>query len=29
LPDIVQHGAIAEAGLPKNFHPVPVPQAAE
>ena len=29
LPDVVQHGAIAKAGLPKNFHPVPVAQAAE
>jgi len=29
LPNIVQHGAIAKAGLPKNFHAVPVAQAAE
>jgi hydroxymethylglutaryl-CoA lyase len=29
LPNVVQHGAIAKAGLPKNFHPVPVAQAAE
>ena len=29
LPDVEQHGAIAKAGLPKNFHPVPVAQAAE
>jgi hydroxymethylglutaryl-CoA lyase len=29
LPDVVQHGAIAKAGLPKNFHAVPVAQAAE
>jgi hydroxymethylglutaryl-CoA lyase len=29
LPDIVQHGAIAKAGLPKNFHAAPVAQAAE
>jgi hydroxymethylglutaryl-CoA lyase len=29
LPDVAQHGAIARAGLPKNFHPVPIAQAAE
>ena len=29
LPDIVQYGAIAKAGLPKNFHTAPVAQAAE
>ena len=29
LPDIAQYGAIAKAGLPKNFHAAPVPQAAE
>ena len=29
LPDIVQHGAIAKAGLPKNFHAMPTAQAAE
>jgi hydroxymethylglutaryl-CoA lyase len=29
LPDVVQHGAIAKAGLPKNFRPAPVAQAAE
>src|SRR6201987_1264118 len=29
LPNVVQHGAIAKAGLPKNFHRVPVAQAAE
>jgi len=29
LPNVVQHGAIAKAGLPKNFHPVAVAQAAE
>jgi len=29
LPNIVQHGAIAKAGLPKNFHRVPMAQAAE
>jgi hydroxymethylglutaryl-CoA lyase len=29
LPNVVQHGAIAKAGLPKNFHAVPVAQAAE
>jgi hydroxymethylglutaryl-CoA lyase len=29
LPDIVQHGAIAKAGLPKNFRPAPIAQAAE
>ena len=29
LPNVVQHGAIAKAGLPKNFHPVPIAQAAE
>jgi hydroxymethylglutaryl-CoA lyase len=23
LPNVVQHGAIAKAGLPKNFHPLP------
>ena len=29
LPAIVQYGAIAKAGLPKNFHAAPVAQAAE
>ncbi len=29
LPNVVQHGAIAKARLPKNFHPVAVAQAAE
>ena len=29
LPNVVQHGAIAKAGLPKNFHPEPVARAAE
>ncbi|HEY1300812.1 MAG TPA: hydroxymethylglutaryl-CoA lyase [Stellaceae bacterium] len=29
LPDVVQYGAIAKAGLPKNFHAAPVAQAAE
>ncbi len=29
LPDIVQYGAIAKAGLPKNFHSMPTAQAAE
>jgi hydroxymethylglutaryl-CoA lyase len=29
LPNIAQHGAIAKAGLPKNFHPAPIAQAAE
>lgn len=29
LPNVVQHGAIAKAGLPKNFRPVPQAQAAE
>src|SRR5438132_11145444 len=29
LPNVVQHGAIAKAGLPKNFRPVPMAQAAE
>jgi hydroxymethylglutaryl-CoA lyase len=29
LPNVVQHGAIAKAGLPKNFDRVPVAQAAE
>jgi hydroxymethylglutaryl-CoA lyase len=29
LPKIVQYGAIAKAGLPKNFHAAPVAQAAE
>ena len=29
LPNVVQHGAIAKAGLPKNFHTVPIAQAAE
>jgi hydroxymethylglutaryl-CoA lyase len=29
LPDVVQHGAIAKAGLPKNFHVQPIAQAAE
>jgi hydroxymethylglutaryl-CoA lyase len=29
LPNIVQHGAIAKAGLPKNLHTAPVAQAAE
>ena len=29
LPGVEQHGAIAKAGLPKNFHPAPIAQAAE
>ena len=29
LPNVVQHGAIAKAGLPRNFHMAPVTQAAE
>jgi hydroxymethylglutaryl-CoA lyase len=29
LPGVVQYGAIAKAGLPKNFHTAPVAQAAE
>jgi len=29
LPDVDQHGAIAKAGLPKNFRPALVAQAAE
>ena len=29
LPNVVQHGAIAKAGLPKNFHVAPIAQAAE
>jgi hydroxymethylglutaryl-CoA lyase len=29
LPNVEQHGAIAKAGLPKNFRPAPVAQAAE
>jgi hydroxymethylglutaryl-CoA lyase len=29
LPDVVQYGAIAKAGLPKNFHVAPIAQAAE
>src|SRR5487761_547807 len=29
LPDVVQHGAIAKAGLPKNFYAAPAAQAAE
>jgi hydroxymethylglutaryl-CoA lyase len=29
LPNIVQYGAIAKAGLPKNFHAAPMAQAAE
>jgi hydroxymethylglutaryl-CoA lyase len=29
LPDVVQYGSIAKAGLPKNFHAAPVAQAAE
>ena len=29
LPNITQHGAIAKAGLPKNFHAAPIAQAAE
>ena len=29
LPNAALHGAIAKAGLPKNFQPVPVAQAAE
>src|SRR5215472_4485643 len=29
LPNVVQHGAIAKAGLPKNFRPAPIAQAAE
>jgi hydroxymethylglutaryl-CoA lyase len=29
LPDIVQYGALAKAGLPKNFHSLPAAQAAQ
>jgi hydroxymethylglutaryl-CoA lyase len=29
LPSVEQHGAIAKAGLPKNFRPAPLAQAAE
>ena len=29
LPNVVQYGAIAKAGLPKNFHATPIAQAAE
>jgi hydroxymethylglutaryl-CoA lyase len=29
LPNVVQYGAIAIAGLPKNFRPAPTAQAAE
>jgi hydroxymethylglutaryl-CoA lyase len=29
LPNVVQHGAIAKARLPKNFHGEPIAQAAE
>jgi hypothetical protein len=29
LPNVVQHSAIAKAGLPKNFHAAPIAQAAE
>ena len=29
LPNVEQHGAIAKAGLPKNFRPAPMAQAAE
>ena len=29
LPNVVQHGAIANAGLPKNFRAAPIAQAAE
>ena len=29
LPTVAMHGAIAKAGLPKNFHPAPVAHAAE
>jgi hydroxymethylglutaryl-CoA lyase len=29
LPNVAQHGAIAKAGLPKNFRPAPMAQAAE
>jgi hydroxymethylglutaryl-CoA lyase len=29
LPNVAQHGAIAKAGLPKNFHGEPIAQAAE
>jgi hydroxymethylglutaryl-CoA lyase len=29
LPNVVQHGAIAKAGLPKNYHAAPIAQAAE
>jgi hydroxymethylglutaryl-CoA lyase len=29
LPNVVQHGAIAKAGLPRNFHAAPIAQAAE
>jgi hydroxymethylglutaryl-CoA lyase len=29
LPNVVQHGAIAKAGLPRNFHAASIAQAAE
>ena len=29
LPNVEQHGAIAKAGLPKNFHPTRLAEAAE
>jgi hydroxymethylglutaryl-CoA lyase len=29
LPNVVQHGAIAKAGVPRNFHAAPIAQAAE
>jgi len=29
LPNIAQYGAIAKAGLPKNFQATPIAQAAE
>ena len=29
LPNVVQHGAIAKAGLPKNFRPTRLAEAAE
>jgi hydroxymethylglutaryl-CoA lyase len=29
LPNVEQHGAIAKAGLPKNFRAAPLAQAAE
>ncbi len=28
LPNVVQYGAVAKAGLPKNFHAIPTAQAA-